>query len=162
MKLDIGCGHFYKGDVNIDLFVKATPHRSSDQTKCDDFDLDTKRIPNFIRADACYLPIVDNAFDEVFSYHTIEHVSNPFLMIKEMVRTAKNKGLIKLVCPHRYSSRRKRVLHKNLFSLTWVLTAFKKCGVRSVYGRYSSWRHFPNNVISVIRLPDEIEISAQK
>jgi len=36
MIIDIGCGHNPVGDVNVDLFVEATPHRSGDQSKCND------------------------------------------------------------------------------------------------------------------------------
>jgi ubiquinone/menaquinone biosynthesis C-methylase UbiE len=87
LRLDVGCGHVPRGDVNVDLFVEATGHRV-DKTR----PLDIRNIPNFVKADACHLPFRDNVFDEVISYHTIEHVLNPVLMIKEMIRTCKTHG----------------------------------------------------------------------
>jgi len=124
MIIDVGCGHNPIGDVNVDLFVEATPHRSGDQSKCDDKRLDTKGIPNFVMADACHLPFKDNVFNVVFSSHTIEHVNDPFLMLKEMARISKRRIIIK--CPHRFASHRIKPLHVNRLNITWFENAAKK------------------------------------
>ena len=59
MMLDVGCGHNARGDVNVDLFPRATDHRSKDQSKCVDLDLDLVKINNFIVAEASHLPFKD-------------------------------------------------------------------------------------------------------
>lgn len=181
IKLDIGCGHSPSGDVNVDLYVKPTHHRSADQGECKDSRLNVKNIPNFVRADACNLPLRDDLFDEVSSSHTIEHVRQPYLMVKEMVRVAKFNSTITVRCPHRYASRKGRVFHINSLNITWLRKAFTECGLSAIAGRYTvwryipglnaiidrytAWRYFPQRFIlifEVFRLPHEIEVTAKK
>jgi len=84
MILDIGCGHRPHGHVNVDLYAKATWHRSEDRFPTDR-SLIRKRIKNLVTANAHHLPFKDNSFSTVFSRNTIEHVTNPVKMIKEML-----------------------------------------------------------------------------
>lgn len=86
--LNIGCGANATGDVNLDLYVEDTEnHRNSAEF----LKLNVRAIQNFVRGDAQYLPFKDNAFEVVFSAQVIEHVKNPFLMLREMARVAKKK-----------------------------------------------------------------------
>jgi len=154
MIIDVGCGHNPIGDVNVDLFVEATPHRSGDQSKCDDKRLDTKGIPNFVMADACHLPFKDNVFNVVFSSHTIEHVNDPFLMLKEMARISKRRIIIK--CPHRFASHRIKPLHVNRLNITWFENAAKKIRLTVISKKVSSWRSIPRSYIPIVSFPQEI------
>jgi len=162
MKLDVGCGHYPKGDVNIDLYVKPTQHRSGDQRFLTDTPLNTKEIPNFVQADACHLPFRNDCFDEVVSHHTIEHVSKPLKMLKEIVRVTKINGLIIIVCPHRYAEREKCPMHKHMINIKWLDQAFKKCGVPRISAKERDWRYFPHNAFPWFRLPVEIELHTTK
>src|SRR5213594_4392499 len=60
MRLDVGCGGYPTGDVNCDLA------RTKDWFKGD------------VICDCHHLPFIDRSFDEVYSSHTIEHVSSPY------------------------------------------------------------------------------------
>jgi len=157
--LDVGCGHSPKGDVNVDLFIEATSHRSYDQSKCDDVRLDVKKIPNFVRADAQFLPFRDNSFEEVSSNHVIEHVDAPLRMLKEMLRVSNNSIVIR--CPHRFSSHKKKTLHIHSFNLTWFFNVFSKFGLTHEC-QYVGWRYIPHIYFTIIRLPSEIEVKAYK
>ena len=90
--LDVGCGSRFKGDVNTDIFRGGWNRQEADQYK-GEF-VDPHKIPNFVVASAEFLPSMDNYFDVVLSCHTIEHVSNPFRMLAELVRVSKRKGLL--------------------------------------------------------------------
>jgi ubiquinone/menaquinone biosynthesis C-methylase UbiE len=82
MKLDVGCGNAPAGDVNVDL-PGSERHRSGKK-------LFVKRISNFIYASAYALPFSDDSFDEVVSYHLLEHLDTPLVALKELVRVSKN------------------------------------------------------------------------
>jgi len=45
-----------------------------------------------------HLPFKDESFNAVFSSHTIEHVQNPLLMLREMCRVANEKIVVR--CMH--------------------------------------------------------------
>jgi len=120
MTLDVGCGNEPKGDVNVDLFPEATPHRSADQRVCDDKPLNVKLIKNFVKADACHLPFKDRVFSRVYSGHTIEHVKNPQGMIRELLRVSYSE--IEIVCPRAdspYGISERKPLHINALSPKW-------------------------------------------
>jgi len=130
--LDVGCGHQPKGDVNVDLFPGPTAHRSADQRIYDDVALDIRSIPNFVQADACHLPFVDGAVDEVFSSHVIEHVDEPELMLSEIVRVAYRK--IELYCPngeHPSAFGESKPLHKSRFHLSWFKHQLELAGLKN-------------------------------
>ncbi|MFB3888766.1 MAG: hypothetical protein ACE14S_04680, partial [Candidatus Bathyarchaeia archaeon] len=71
--LDVGCGHKPKGDVNIDLFIRATGHRCDDQTENTDVPLSSHEVKNLINAECCHLPLKSEAFDVTVSNSLIEH-----------------------------------------------------------------------------------------
>jgi ubiquinone/menaquinone biosynthesis C-methylase UbiE len=120
MILDVGCGGDPKGDVNVDLYPMASPHRA----EAPDIDLRPQKIPNFVLADGQHLPFKSNSFDIVYSFHLIEHVNNPSLLVWELIRVASRKVILK--CPHRYHRTvrlgfsRQCQEHKNFFWLSLV------------------------------------------
>lgn len=157
--LDVGCGHYPKGTVNVDLYVEATRHRSFDQRKLDDKPLNVKAIPNFVKADALHLPFKDSCFNVVYSAHTIEHVDNPLLMLKEMARVTKHIVIIK--CPHRFAKSRKKPAHKNSFTVTRLKKLLATLNMHVVYSRVK-YRGFPHPFFAIIQLPREIYVKAEK
>lgn len=160
--LDIGCGHDPKGTVNIDLFVKATKHRSGNQNELEDTALVYQDISNLIRADACHLPFRSNCFQKVFSRQTIEHVPTPALMVKEMVRVCAPHGRIYLNFPGRFSSRRHRNLHVSFLTQKWCQQTFQSLGLKSIWGEVAGWRYIPHVFFGVFKVPSEINVYAIK
>lgn len=63
-----------------------------------------KLIPEFIKysvRDICDMEFVDNDFfDCILCFHVLEHISQPYIAIKELRRTLKKGGLIIAECPH--------------------------------------------------------------
>jgi len=82
MRLDVGCGNAPSGDINVDL-PKSDLHRGGRK-------LMVKMIPNFVYGSTYNLPFCDNVFDEVVSYHLLEHMEVPLAVLKEMVRVSKD------------------------------------------------------------------------
>lgn len=89
MKLDIGCGNAPTGDVNVDL-PGSERHR-------DGVKIFAKKISNFVYASVYFLPFRDDCFDEVVSFHLLEHLDTPISALKEMIRVSKN--IVSVVVP---------------------------------------------------------------
>lgn len=160
--LDVGCGANPMGDVNIDLFIGHTEHRSKP--------LIPEEIQNFIHCDACNLPFKDNSFDKVFSKDTLEHVGrkpqinnpSPYNALKEMIRVSSKK--IEIFVPHRFSmanteKRFWRREHNAFFNLRWFERVIpkieKELSIRIsilVELRRKPWLWF------FLLMPDEIHI----
>lgn len=96
--LDIGCGAHYRGSVNVDVDLSTIKHHPNYALTREA----AKHIPNFVLADGCHLPFKENVFDKVFSFHVIEHVQNPELFLKELLRVTKNYGQVRIRCPYKY------------------------------------------------------------
>ncbi len=126
--LDVGCGTKPKGDVNIDFFRNGFNPQTGDQIHGEL--MVPQRINNFVIADATHLPFKDGSFSIVFSSHTIEHVPNPFLMLREMCRVAKKKIIVR--CPHRRGSGAVMPFHVNYFDEGWFKTYSARLGFESV------------------------------
>ena len=63
------------------------------------------------------LPFEDNSVDEVYCAHTLEHVSNPEIVIGEVHRILKKGGLFHILVPH-YSHPSSHVcVHKNYWGI---------------------------------------------
>jgi len=130
-KLDVGCGHRPTGDVNVDLFSEPSAHRCVDQRVNDDVALHVHEISNFVRADACCLPFRECSFRKSYSWHLIEHLVDPELFLREMMRVSAEE--IEVRCPNGkyYSCRGEtKPLHLHNFSLAWF---------REVLRAYSDW-----------------------
>ena len=57
----------------------------------------------------------------------IEHVSNPFKMLAELVRVSKREVVVK--CPHRLGSGARRPFHVNYFNEEWFVESALALGV---------------------------------
>jgi hypothetical protein len=123
--LDCGCGSRPKGDVNVDCFRGGWNHQEADQDRGEY--VNPKNISNYVVASAEYLPFRDGVFDLVFSSHTIEHVPDPFLMFRELMRVSGRKVVVK--CPHRLGSGGRRPFHINYFDEGWFKVAAFRVGV---------------------------------
>lgn len=88
--LDVGCGTYPTGDVNLDLYIQKTEQRQYGS------DINPKKVRNFILADALHLPFKSNSFDEVVSYRLMHQIEteNPILFLREAIRVAKYKVTI--------------------------------------------------------------------
>ena len=124
LSLNVGCGCFSICDINGDLFIGKTPH---DLLQF----INPKKIKNFIKLDGSYLPFKDNCFEVVISNHVIEHIFNPFLFLKELVRVSSHR--IEIKCPHRFGDkfcqtffRRKNIVHLHYFGAKWFVENGKK------------------------------------
>jgi SAM-dependent methyltransferase len=113
VSLDVGCGDKPRGTVNCDLYLNQTFHREN-RTR-----INLSRIPNFVKCDAQYLPFKSNCFEEVICSHLIEHVKNPYLLLDELMRVCKSKGIVYLSLPHRFSKNAKNAGHIHFFSRRW-------------------------------------------
>jgi len=157
--LDVGCGTSPHGDVNVDLHPEATMHRSRTQAKMRP--INTATTPNFVKADAHYLPFRSNSFHTVVSHHTIEHVGNPVAMLKEMLRIAKRTVVV--VCPHRFAERAGVVkAHKHFFNKRWFVGVLRALNVPVFEVNYTLWRCFPHVSVPIVRFPREMSIKILK
>ena len=157
MKLDVGCGTNPQGDVNIDYRVGSTFETTRDPKG--DY-LNAKKTKNFVKGDVSHLPFRTNRFEEVYSSHVIEHVNNPYKMLKEMIRVSKK--TVEIKCPHRYSRWAKATkLHKNFFSLTWFNKTVKKIAPQCKVISTVNHAH-PIPFIGLIQLPHEISVTIYK
>ena len=155
VKLDIGAGHRASGDVNVDLYPDDMFHR----TASDGIEHECKShcIPNFVKADGQHLPFKDGCFEEVLCSHVLEHVPNPVLMMREMMRVSRDR--VKIVVPHRYGKHAKKKSHLHYFSNRWFERVLK--GFPEVYSwtTEQSTYGFPTETFSLLRLPKEITVS---
>jgi len=94
LRLDVGCGRKWRGDVNMDLHVQPTIHDLSRTT------LPVHEIPNFIVADAHHLPFKDEAFSEVVCFHLLEHVKHPYKVLEEIHRVMEKGGSLIVEVPN--------------------------------------------------------------
>ena len=124
--LDVGCGNSPRGDVNVDVFRGGLNPQLGDQIEGEFMFL--SKIKNFIVADATHLPFRDGSFATVFSSHTIEHVQNPLLMLREMCRVANEKTVVR--CPHRKGSGAIRTYHVNYLDEDWFKKACRGLDVK--------------------------------
>lgn len=95
----------------MDLYTGFSPH-TGDQLHPETFQkIEPKRTSNFVNADGYHLPFKDGAFEEVYSSHLIEHMTSPFIFLKELSRVTKVMGNIEIRCPHKYARGRREMIH---------------------------------------------------
>lgn len=81
-KLNLGSGEFKKnGYVNVDFYSVLKP----------DISHDLNVLP---------YPFMDNEFSLIEADHLLEHLSDPFAVIKELFRISRNNGIIQIKAPH--------------------------------------------------------------
>lgn len=69
--LDVGSYIFQNGDVNVDLWKVPVKKPEAD----------------FVQCDLNYgLPFVDGCFQNVFCYHVLEHILDPYFLLDELLR----------------------------------------------------------------------------
>ena len=147
MILDVGCGAFPKGDVNVDLFTGATIHTGRI--------INPQTIPNFVKGDCNHLPFRDNCFTGSICSHVLEHHGvNPRKTIFEMVRVTN--GTVRIIVPHWFIEKRKRRnIHARSFSLKTLHQLLRS--MELVFEIKTTYRGFPHWVFSILRLPVELE-----
>jgi len=150
--LDVGCGNRPWGDVNCDINIGYTPE-GGDQKERGIF-INPHKIKNFVKCDAQYLPFKNNIFNKVFCFHVIEHINNPYLLLKELIRVSHSSVTIK--CPHRFSKGAKLPHHKHYFTKGWFGKTLKnfKCKITATYVPYPFY-------FGLVR-PNEIIVKIQK
>jgi len=120
MKLDVGCGWNYKGDVNIDLYVNDTVHRLPKGK--------LEGIPNLIVADGHKLPFRNDVFELVYCHHLLEHEGiQPLRLIRELVRVSKDKVEItvpSVLCITAYDFPHDKIFTPQAFNL--IFRRFKR------------------------------------
>lgn len=152
-RLNVGCGNKADGDVNADLYVKPTRHRSSGKP------ILIRKIRNFVVCDAGHLPFKDKSFRVAESNHVIEHLDNPNNLLRELVRVTST--LVVVRCPHRLGerlSRRKSRGHIQFFSKGWFWRLAELNGL-DVEVETSKWLHIPHEYVALFRVPLEITVS---
>lgn len=81
-KLNLGSGEFKKGGyVNVDYYSVSEP----------DVRHNLNQFP---------YPYEKDDFDLIEAYHVLEHLENPFSVMKELHRIGKQNSLIKIWVPH--------------------------------------------------------------
>lgn len=155
MRLDIGCGHDYKGDINVDLFIKPTAERCDNHNKNTDTPLTD--IPNLICAEATHLPFKSDVFDKVVSTHVIEHLDNPQHLLIEMKRVIKHHGLIHIITPHKLGNRHRWSAHKCSFTGAWFEAAFRVSNIKLVKTR-KAYSYLPHPYMPLFKIPKDLDI----
>lgn len=85
--IDVGCGNGY-------FLQKLKNNGHQNLSGCDIINHLTDKTIHFKKGNVEKLPYEDNEFDIVICNHTIEHVLNPHLAIKELKRIARRKLII--------------------------------------------------------------------
>ncbi len=99
-KLNLGCGEFKrKGYLNLDISSAVNP----------DLVHDLNSFP---------YPFEDNQFDSIEADHVLEHLENPFLVMKELHRISKNMASVAVRVPH-FSRGFTHPEHKRGFDITF-------------------------------------------
>jgi ubiquinone/menaquinone biosynthesis C-methylase UbiE len=151
--LDVGCAGRPRGDVNVDLFLE--PRRCRYKGR-----IIPQKVENFVLADALRLPFRDDCFDEVFSGHTIEHMDDPNLFLKELIRVSKK--IVTITCPHRLGEALgiRSKYHRYSFNVSWFRRTLRGYP-HEIYVRYEG---FPRVIpyLSLFQLPAEIKVDISK
>lgn len=133
--LDVGCGAFPQGDVNVDFDIQTAFHHRS-------YVLNSKvakAMPNFVLADAYHLPFPNKTFSRTKCFHTLEHVKHPLKLIKELIRVTR--GIVIIKCPHRYW-RPQRESHVQYFNVKWFAQALRGY-IHRAQTRWQTYRNIP-------------------
>ena len=156
--LNVACGAVPSGDVNCDLFAKESEHRAR---YSDGMKLEVKRIRNFVLCDALHLPFRSGAFRSVVCSHVIEHLENPFGLLKELLRVSEHEVLVR--CPHRLGDRLEGNFscHVGFFNRSWFVIASQNLGVYC-NTRVSQRKPVPFSFLPVFSVPVELEVELWK
>jgi len=162
LKLDVGCGTNPQGDVNCDLFMDDVGHRGGAQNG-DDKTIHKATVKNFVLCDVLHLPFRTEAFGEVISSHVIEHLDEPFRLVCEMMRVAKQK--VTIICPNGLGDRLNRLhrsgFHKQFLNKKWFSKVAREFG-STIDVKYSSFWSFPHDNAPLLQIPSEISAVIRK
>ena len=140
LTLNVGCGLQGVGDVNCDLY--------GEEAHLGGYIIDPHIVRNFVICDAQRLPFRTGAFQTVYSRHVIEHVQDPFLMLKEMVRCSTK--YVTVICPHRWHTiwHLRRGHHINFLNKKWFCSVAIKlhCFIRVIYSEMSVLFSLPSEL----------------
>lgn len=101
MKLNLGCGDRPLSDwINIDAIVQPGV----------DMVVDLNQIP---------WPWEDNAVDEIYTSHCLEHLNDPVVVVQEMHRVLKVGGKVTIIVPHNQGILAHTRTHRHQFSTVW-------------------------------------------
>lgn len=152
--LDVGCGSYPSGHVNIDLYVGSGPHSAYQF-------VDPSSCPNFVNADCNFLPFQDNSFEIVRCYHVLEHKGVNFSKtLFDMLRVCREH--VVFIVPHYLEDRGKRRFegHDKSFNIKVLDQFFKKH--RLAYDLKVAYRSFPHKILSLVKLPSQIKVIVYK
>lgn len=169
LKLDVGCGNRPEGDVNCDLYITDVGHRTAKRNSLSvdrsrsDFHIDFKQVPNFVLCDAMHLPFRTGCFDEVVSNSVIEHISEPQMFLKELLRVSSFQ--VTILCPHRLGEAISGGLHNRFhlqhLNISWFSKVAKiyGCMVKAEIRRY---RYLPFDFFPLFRFPRDLTVTLSK
>jgi len=80
-------------------------------------------IKNFIHADAHFMPFRDNVFHYVMCHHVLEHVHNPYEVLKEIKRVWNHRGEVFIEVPN---GRRVKIVESEDHIYSWIPQTFKQ------------------------------------
>ena len=157
MKLDVGCGHNPKGDVNVDLFLdRPIATREGEQKVYEEFKKRDVKIPNFVCADCNNLPFRSQAFDEVVCHHLLEHVGVDLVQTcRELIRVAKGKVVISVpseFCNTKYAQAHGGAwLHDKILTPEAFHILFRQFERKVKYSR-RKWHHIrpPSKIVTFL------------
>ncbi len=111
-------------------------------------------------ADAQSLPFQNSCFHNVVSHHTVEHLREPELAVREMLRVTK--GRVKIVCPHRFGHYAKIAYnHIQFFNKRWFSQLARKMRVKeSVRTTFEPVLYF--GAFGLLMRPSELIVEYRK
>jgi len=102
--LEVGCGPGLPrvlNDITMKLYIGLDVSRRMIETSVPS----RRNRIQFVVADAEHLPFRTGIFSKVISLETMEHLANPNLALREMVRVAQSLGVIAISVPSKFSSK---------------------------------------------------------
>jgi len=157
MILEVGCGGVYGA---------FSPKVRGEDVIYIDVGKPSVKIPNFIRADADFMPLGSNHFKEIYASHIIEHVDNISLFLAECYRVLIFGGLLHIWTPN-FSSKHawRNPEHKRSFTYFSLRSILTQHGFHTtMLIRGLATRFLPNSISKVlaILLLDELYAVGEK
>ena len=105
-----------------------------------DVNVDLLRVPHVhVIADVQHLPFIRKAFKEIYCFHVLEHVQNPSLALKELIRVTSN--LVELQVPFWLGKNARGKLTRCSFKMKWFHMALKNFAYCT-----RIWHEFPFDI----------------
>ena len=79
--------------LNVGVGARFFVSRQLDADVLTDVDFPMERLSNFVLCDAHALPFRDNSFDLAYCHNVLEHVANPWQVIRELRRVATHSNI---------------------------------------------------------------------